>query len=242
MAPARRSILVLEDDPLIAHWIARALADDGLVVSVAHDAATFTAAAARGVADLALIDIDLGPSSPDGVDCMLALPAPRPPAIFVTSEPAEGHVRRLGGLRVLGYVVKPFTREQLRASVEVALRAEVSPSLDADALLRRISDLVAVERAAQGTDPRPAPLRDVPGLDALSVREREVLDALLRHQRVARVARALALSENTVRNHLKAVFAKLRVGSHEALLDLLLGAPEEGGDVAEGARGSHRSG
>jgi DNA-binding NarL/FixJ family response regulator len=54
--------------------------------------------------------------------------------------------------------------------------------------------------------------------DALSRRELEVLDLLLQGDRKTQVARKLHISVFTVRNHVKAIYRKLRVSSHEELL------------------------
>ncbi len=52
----------------------------------------------------------------------------------------------------------------------------------------------------------------------LSPRERDVLDRLLRHQRVSLIADELSLSPHTVRNHLKSIFRKVGVRSQNDLL------------------------
>lgn len=57
-------------------------------------------------------------------------------------------------------------------------------------------------------------------LSRLSVRELEIVTRLVGGHRVPAIAKALFLSQSTVRNHLSSVFAKLRVGSQQELLDL----------------------
>lgn len=63
-----------------------------------------------------------------------------------------------------------------------------------------------------------APARQRGQLNALTPRESQVLDALFDHHRVATVATALAISQHTVRNHLKALFRKTGTGSQVSLL------------------------
>ena len=58
-------------------------------------------------------------------------------------------------------------------------------------------------------------------LSRLTSRESEVVTRLLAGDRVPAIARALFLSPSTVRNQLSAVFAKLRVGSQQELIELL---------------------
>jgi DNA-binding CsgD family transcriptional regulator len=59
------------------------------------------------------------------------------------------------------------------------------------------------------------------GLDRLTTRELEIVTRLLDGQRPPAIARALFLSQSTVRNHLGSVFAKYDVTSQQELLDLL---------------------
>jgi DNA-binding CsgD family transcriptional regulator len=69
---------------------------------------------------------------------------------------------------------------------------------------------------------------DLPDLDDLPTRQREVVIRLARGERVKMIADELYLSETTVRNHLTAVFRKFGVHSQQELLTLLRrsGLPE----------------
>jgi DNA-binding CsgD family transcriptional regulator len=60
-----------------------------------------------------------------------------------------------------------------------------------------------------------------PGLGRLSGRELEIVMRLVNGDRVPAIAESLFLSPSTVRNHLSAVFRKLRVGSQQQLIHLL---------------------
>lgn len=60
-----------------------------------------------------------------------------------------------------------------------------------------------------------------PGLGRLSGRELEIVMRLMNGDRVPAIAESLFLSPSTVRNHLSAVFRKLRVGSQQQLIHLL---------------------
>ena len=55
---------------------------------------------------------------------------------------------------------------------------------------------------------------------ALSGRETEIVDRLRTGQRVRSIAKAMYLSEHTVRNHLKRIFRKLGVSSQDELIEL----------------------
>lgn len=62
--------------------------------------------------------------------------------------------------------------------------------------------------------------REIPGLGRLTVRELQIVARLLDGHRPPGIARALFLSQSTVRNHLASVFRKLGVTSQEGLLEL----------------------
>jgi DNA-binding CsgD family transcriptional regulator/PAS domain-containing protein len=61
----------------------------------------------------------------------------------------------------------------------------------------------------------------VPGLEHLSGRQWEIMTKLLAGERAPAIARALNLSQSTVRNTLSDIFAKLHVHSQEELLHVL---------------------
>jgi DNA-binding CsgD family transcriptional regulator len=62
---------------------------------------------------------------------------------------------------------------------------------------------------------------ELPGIGELSGRQWEVLTRLLRGERVPGIAKALFVSQSTVRNHLAEIYRKLGVHSQEELLELL---------------------
>jgi len=63
--------------------------------------------------------------------------------------------------------------------------------------------------------------RDASGLSELSPREVEIVNRMLRGERVATIARALCLSASTVRNHLSSVYRKLGIHSQTELIEVL---------------------
>jgi DNA-binding CsgD family transcriptional regulator len=82
-----------------------------------------------------------------------------------------------------------------------------------------------VPQPAESPPARPA-LPAAPGVDperlaSLSPRETEVLRHLLEGYRVNTIARRLFISQHTVRNHLKKIFAKLEVRSQTELMERL---------------------
>jgi DNA-binding CsgD family transcriptional regulator len=86
--------------------------------------------------------------------------------------------------------------------------------------LRRIADEIEAAGLFRTAARLPDPAR-VPGLEALSSRQWEIVTRLLRGERVPRIARAMYLSPSTVRNHLSTIFRKLGVHSQAELIDRL---------------------
>ncbi len=91
--------------------------------------------------------------------------------------------------------------------------------------LRRIGQEIEAAGLLRRATPLPDP-DNVPGLDALSPRQWEIVTRLLRGERVPRIARAMYLSPSTVRNHLSMVFRKLGVRSQAELIDRLYPSDE----------------
>jgi DNA-binding CsgD family transcriptional regulator len=97
---------------------------------------------------------------------------------------------------------------------------EVDRVRDLEGRLRRI----ATEVRAAGITPlavAPGVPRDLDVLAELSPRQHEVLQRLVSGQRTPVIARELFLSQNTVRNHLSAIFRRFGVHSQSQLLERL---------------------
>ena len=82
-------------------------------------------------------------------------------------------------------------------------------------------------RAAPAPPASSAPTLDVSGapLSRLTIREREVLEALVAGARNDQIARDLGITERTVKTHLGRVFQKLGVESRAAAISVALRAP-----------------
>ncbi|WP_404391906.1 response regulator transcription factor [Humibacillus xanthopallidus] len=119
----RPPVIVLEDDPLIAAFMSKALRKSGHVVECFD----------RGLAVLervqgdpsALLLLDLGLPDIDGLEVLRRLRASGStmPVIVVTSRSDPGDRVEALTLGVAGYVVKPFPLAELLASVEAAVAA-----------------------------------------------------------------------------------------------------------------------
>jgi DNA-binding response OmpR family regulator len=114
------SILVVDDEPLIALGVTAALADAGAEVVTAHDLATALAAAADGTVSAAILDVQLGSS--DCAPVCAALRSQHVPFMFFTGSDSHDLLRAWASVPMLA---KPTGEAELLANVE-ALLAEPS--------------------------------------------------------------------------------------------------------------------
>jgi len=119
-----RTVLIVDDSQPIAMILARHLSSAGYGVRLAHDGAAALVQLARHVPDCILLDLMLPVMT--GVELLHRLreiPAyARVPIVLVSARVGEGRGHYIPE-RDAGYSVgKPFTREQVLAAVEAAMR------------------------------------------------------------------------------------------------------------------------
>jgi DNA-binding NarL/FixJ family response regulator len=85
---------------------------------------------------------------------------------------------------------------------------------------------VIFELIARGESHDAAPARDS-GPDALTGREREVMTSISRGRSNRDIATELVISEKTVKNHIRAIYDKLGVGSRAEAMAVWLGIERE---------------
>ncbi|REF29210.1 response regulator [Calidifontibacter indicus] len=190
-------VLVTDDHPVVRAGLRMLLEASGIdVVAEAASGAEAIALARDLRPDLVLMDLQLG----DGMDgvaatsALLALPTP-PQVLIVTTYDTDADILRAVEAGAAGYLLKDAPAADLVDAVERAARGEtvLAPAV-ADRLLARLR--------------RPAP--------RLSARETEVLRLVADGASNREVARALFLSEATVKSHLVHIFDKLDVDSRTA--------------------------
>jgi DNA-binding response OmpR family regulator len=165
----RMRILVVEDEPALAEFLARALKAEGYAVRVVHDGATGERIALGGDVDLVVLDAMLPGKS--GFEVLRAVRAREPalPVIMLTARCAVDD--RVAGLDLGAddYVTKPFSLSEVLARVRTNLRApgQRSSSQLESGELRLDLRTRRVERGGRSVE--------------LSTREFDLLAYLMRH-------------------------------------------------------------
>lgn len=115
-------ILIVEDEAIIAADLRELLEDLGYDVgSIAATVEEAERELERQSYDLMLVDIVLS-GERDGIDlAQLARRRFDLPLVFITSHADPGTVRRARAVKPEGYLVKPFSRDEVFAAVEIAL-------------------------------------------------------------------------------------------------------------------------
>ena len=189
-------VLIVDDHPVVRRGLRVLLeVQDGIeVAGEAGDGATALTLAAELSPDIVLLDLKL-----PGMDGIAVL----------TQLKANGSKARV---LVLTSATEP-------ASASLALRSGaagvVYKDVDPDALVRAIRAVhdghLLLAPEAAGSLVRNGGWNPAAGLDALTSREREVLAEIAKGRSNREIARALTVSEKTVKAHVSAVLAKLGV-------------------------------
>ncbi len=197
--PAPLRTIIAEDAVLIRKGLERLLADEGFVIVAGvgdHDA-LLAAAGAEPALDLVITDIRMPPTLTDeGLRAAAELRAARPGlAVLVLSqhiEPAAATTLLASNPTAVGYLLKERVTEI--DEFVAACRTVAAGGVVIDPLVTE--QLMAAEQGRGG-------------LDALSTREREVLERMAAGASNRAIAATLFCSEKTVESHVRSIFTKL---------------------------------
>lgn len=222
--PYRARAIIVEDEWIVARDLQHILEELGVqILRLVRRPSEVSALLDELEPELLVLDIDLD-AEIDGIQLAEQVQrSHRCAVLFVSAHADPETLARIRSVDAHGFVVKPFARPQLEAAVEVALARLVRTDDQAQAALREIAKVLADAGALPTTaERRTRDWRTVPGLDELSPREVQVLEALLAHRRPPQIAEDLGISPHTVRNHLKSIYAKCGVRSQAELLQLIV--------------------
>jgi DNA-binding NarL/FixJ family response regulator len=196
-------ILLADDQQLLRTGFRMVLGgeDDLDIVGEAGDGVEAVDLARRLLPDVVLMDIRM--PRLDGVAATRAIVDARLPVrvLILTTFDLDEYV--VGALRAgaSGFLAKDVPADDLVAAIHTVAAGE---AVVAPRILKRLLDRFA----ATLPDPADAVPRS---LDALTDREREVLTQMARGLSNAEIARALTVSETTVKTHVGHVLTKLRL-------------------------------
>jgi len=127
MAKPKPLILIVEDDPELAHLISDQLESSGMLTQVHHRAANVVRYLQSNFANLMLLDVNLPDESGFSLVDKLKAENLEVPIIFLTGN--DNETDRVKGLEMGGddYITKPFSFTELVARIHAVLRrAETS--------------------------------------------------------------------------------------------------------------------
>jgi DNA-binding NarL/FixJ family response regulator len=182
--PAIR-ILLVDDHAVVREALASmlGLVADFEVVAQAGCASDALAIHARVEPDITLLDVRMPGQDGFHVLANLCQRSPETRVIMLATSALAHELRRARDFGARGYLPKQVSRDQLAAAVRI---------------------VHAGGECWEHAQALPQPL-----MDALSPRELEVLECMRRGLTNADSGVALGISENTVKNHVKAVLSKL---------------------------------
>jgi len=193
-----RSVLIVEDEPIVAEDIRESLEEVGFrVAGVAYDSEDALDLLEKHQIDIALLDITLTRPM-EGIELAHQINKKHPmPFVFLTALSDQSTLEAVRKTFAMGYLVKPFRPAELHTALELALsnyfrQQEVEP-LSRESLNESL-------------------------LDPVSKREWEVLQLLLVGKSNQEIASELFVSINTVKTHLSRLYGKMEVDSRAQVL------------------------
>lgn len=192
-------VLVVDDHEMFRRGLVGLLEERGIQV---FGEATLAADAIRQATEMGpgVVLMDLTMPGMSGIEATQRLTAVAPLArvLVLTVSADDQHVMDALLAGACGYLLKDSTVDQIVQGIRAAERGEssISPSIAAR-LIRRLREPQEIEPPNAGPE--------------LTPRELEVLDLVARGLDNSQIARALFLSQHTIKNHVSSILIKLQV-------------------------------
>jgi DNA-binding NarL/FixJ family response regulator len=192
-------VIVVDDHELFRRGIIGLLEERGIQVAGEAALAADAIAQASEIGP-AVVLMDLSMPGMSGVEATQRLTAAAPLArvLVLTMMTDEQYVMDALLAGACGYLLKDASVDQIIEGIQAAARGEsvISPRI-ASCLVRRLREPQEIEPGLSGADMTP--------------RELEVLELMARGLDNSEIARALFLSQHTVKNHVSSILIKLQV-------------------------------
>ena len=191
-------VLIVDDHQVVRQGLRFLLDQEDDIEVVGECADGPSAIQAVRTLEPTVVLLDLFMPGPDGLSVLAQIKQDRPATevLMLTSSQDDEHLLAAVRAGALAYLPKTAGVDQVVAAVRAAARGE-------SVLEPRIAARLVREVRQATTRRRP--------LDQLSPREREVLAALARGRSNRQIAKALQISEETVKAHVSSVLAKLQL-------------------------------
>lgn len=193
------AILIVEDEALIAVDIKEICEEAGYeIVSICYRASQALYALQQGHFDLVLLDINLEDEL-SGIDIAQFILNNKMaiPFIFLTSYSDTQTLNAAKDVHPMGYVVKPFQKEQLISTIEISLynhaKFKIPNGLNKDELEEKFKI-------------------------HLTDREMEILALICEGKNNGQISNKIYLSINTIKFHIKHIYDKLQVSNRTQLI------------------------
>jgi DNA-binding NarL/FixJ family response regulator len=198
-------ILIVDDHPVVRQGLAADLETqpDFVVVGEASNGSVALSSVAELMPDVVLMDLQMPELAGTPAIRAIRHTHPRSHVLVLTTYATDADITAAIEAGAVGYLLKDVDRDELCAAVRAAARGQstLSPAIAAKVLSRMRGDLRSV----------------------LSAREIEVLTAVAHGRNNREIARALHISEATVKTHLLHIYAKLGVDDRTAAATTALG-------------------
>jgi two-component system nitrate/nitrite response regulator NarL len=199
-------VLLVDDHALVRRGIEELLQSRGVQVVASVSSGEEGVRRARELpSDVILLDIKM--PGMNGIETLKRLRASgvRTPVVMLTMSRADEDLGAALRAGAQGYLLKDIDPERLVPTLEGVLRGD---SVVAEELVGTLAHLVRGDAGAETA----APQRETP-LSDLTPRELEILDHIAEGLSNKMIARALDITDGTVKLHVKAILRKLGVRS-----------------------------
>ena len=219
-------VLLIDDHALVRKGIEELLQSRGVQVVAAVGSGEEGVRRARELpADLILLDVKM--PGMNGIDTLKQLRASgvKAPVVMLTMSREDADLSAALRAGAQGYLLKDIEPEELVPALEAALQGS---NVVARELVGSLARLVRGDVA-----PQPAPPRTAAPFAELTPRELEILECIADGSSNKMIARALEITDGTVKLHVKAILRKLGLRSR---VEAAVSAVEHG--LGKSRRGS----